>query len=109
MRNLKPIELLFDFATICMVECSNGHLFWTMKGGRFTSMTNQAVKFRPAQGLRKLTWSQVEQLDQAIHQLCQHSVSEGGVLELTVIIRNGHPRHFKHPLITKELTPIWDP
>ena len=72
-------------------------------------MTNQSVKFRPAQGLRKLTWSQVEQLDLIIDQLCQVSVAESSVLELTVIIRNGHPRHFKHPLITKTLQPTWDP
>jgi len=65
--------------------------------------------FQPAQGLKKLTWTQVEMLDRAIALLCSQSVAESSDFELTVVIRNGNPRHFKHPVIMQALRPDRDP
>ena len=62
--------------------------------------------YRPAKGLKKLTWTQVEQLDEAIAQLCALSQEEKTTVELTIVIRNGHPRVIKQPLVWHALSPI---
>lgn len=60
--------------------------------------------YPPAKGLRKLTWAQVEQLDAVIAGLCKQS--ERAEVELVVVIRNGHPRRLKHPVIEVPFSPV---
>lgn len=61
--------------------------------------------FRPAQGLKKLTWAQVEMLDAAVAALCDLSAADEADFKLTLVIRNGNPRHFEHPVKMQQLRP----
>jgi hypothetical protein len=63
---------------------------------------------RPAKGLKKLTWAQVEIIDEAIDLLGALSKKLKAEVEVTIVIRNGLPRRIKHPLITYELKPTRD-
>lgn len=61
--------------------------------------------YRPAQGLKKLTWPQVERIDDAIDLMCALSRKNGAEIDITITIKNGQPRFVKHPLISYELKP----
>ena len=62
-------------------------------------------RFRPARGLQKLTWAQVEELDRVVAELCEWSLAQGDQVELVIVIRKGHPRFVRHPLVSKPLKP----
>lgn len=62
--------------------------------------------YRPAKGLKKLTWAQVEQIDEVVDLMSALSKKLGGDVEITILIRNGHPRFIKHPLVSYELKPL---
>lgn len=61
--------------------------------------------FRPAKGLKKLTWSQVEKIDEVIDLMSSLSRKMGSEIEIVITIKNGHPRFVKHPLVSYELRP----
>lgn len=61
--------------------------------------------FRPAKGLKKLTWPQVEKIDNVIDLMCALSRKSGAEIDITITIKNGQPRFVKHPLVSHELRP----
>lgn len=61
--------------------------------------------FRPAKGLKKLTWAQVEKIDEVIDLTSSLSRKTGSEIEIVITIKNGHPRIVKHPLVSYELRP----
>lgn len=61
--------------------------------------------YRPAKGLKKLTWAQVEMIDEVIDLMCALSKQQKVEVEITLVIRHGHPRWIKHPLVSYELKP----
>lgn len=63
---------------------------------------------RPAKGLKKLTWAQIEMIDEVIDLLGAWSKKQQAEIEVTIVIKNGLPRRIRHPLITYELKPTRD-
>lgn len=59
----------------------------------------------PARGLDRLTWAQVKKIDELADLMCRMSEIGSCEVELTLVIRNGHPRWIKHPLIIDKLEP----
>lgn len=65
-------------------------------------MTNNRM-YQPAQGLRVLTWPQIERIDEIISELCEKT-QDGSQAQLTIIVKNGKPR-FAEKTISIELKP----
>jgi len=61
--------------------------------------------YGPAEGLQKLTWAQVAQIDKTVAQMCEVSTREGADIEITLVIRKGHPRWIRHPMVSYQLKP----
>lgn len=53
-------------------------------------MTNNRV-YQAAQGLRVLTWPQIERIDEIISELCERT-KDGSLARLTLIVKNGKLR-----------------
>lgn len=60
--------------------------------------------FRPARGLRRLTWPQVERIDALISSLCKLTY-DGGEARIVLVIRNGKLRFAERPVLSEELRP----
>ena len=61
--------------------------------------------YKPAKGLHRLTWTQVEQIDAAISSLCALTEQDRGEIHLTIVIRNGKPRGMGWPVPIEKLAP----
>lgn len=60
--------------------------------------------YRPAKGLLRLTWPQIEQIDAMVSSLC--GLTEGGgEARVTLIIKNGRLRFAERPVLSEELRP----
>ena len=60
--------------------------------------------FRPAQGLKRLTWPQIEQIDAMIDALCARTGSGQAAAALLTVI-NGHLRSGTMTELMEELVP----
>jgi hypothetical protein len=60
--------------------------------------------FKPAKGLLRLTWPQVELIDAKISSLCAFTEQTGGEARLVVVIKRGIPR-FVEMTHSEELSP----
>ncbi|MBN1991339.1 MAG: hypothetical protein JW953_01450 [Anaerolineae bacterium] len=64
-----------------------------------------STQFHPARGLLRLTWPQIELIDQLIDQLCQ-STGEEGSGTLVLEVKRGKLRFAEYPLrLRTELQP----
>ena len=61
--------------------------------------------YRPAKGLLRLTWPQVETIDAKLSSLCAYTEAGGSQAELKIIVRNGKIR-FVEMTISEELSPV---
>lgn len=62
--------------------------------------------YRPALGLKKLTWSQVEELDRVIAEACEATNGQRSAFRIVpVVIMNGQPRKFGPAVELKDLKP----
>lgn len=59
---------------------------------------------RPAKGLLRLTWPQVEMIDAKISSLCGFTEEGGGEARLVVVIKKGKVR-FVEMVLSEELSP----
>lgn len=59
--------------------------------------------YQPAQGLRVLTWPQIERIDEIISELCEQT-QDGNQARLTIIIKNGKLR-FAEKTLSMALRP----
>lgn len=69
---------------------------------------SMTTRFRPASGLRKLTWAQVELIDQIVAEMCGLSETTGDEVQVRILITGGHPRRIERPLVTSSLKPVVD-
>ena len=60
--------------------------------------------FRPAQGLKRLTWPQIEQIDAMIDALCTKTAPGRAATALLMVI-NGHLRSGAVTELAEELVP----
>lgn len=63
----------------------------------------QGGMYPPAKGLKKLTWSQVEQIDALVANICDMVPAEA---EVTIVIKQHHPRFLKQPVVTVPFPPV---
>lgn len=61
--------------------------------------------FRPAQGLKRLTWPQIEQIDAMIDALCQRTAKAGQVASALLTVVNGHLKSGTTTELMEELVP----
>jgi len=66
-------------------------------------MTN-VPSYRPAQGLLRLTWPQVEQIDAKISSLCAYTEETQGEARLVIVIKKGKVR-FIESVASEEFAP----
>lgn len=60
--------------------------------------------YRPAKGLLRLTWPQVETIDAKLSSLCAYTEQTGSQAELKIVVKNGKIR-FVEMTISEELNP----
>ncbi len=61
--------------------------------------------FRPAKGLMRLTWPQIEKIDAVVSSLCGWTEETGGEAKVTLIIKKGKLRFVERPVLSEELFP----
>lgn len=61
--------------------------------------------YRPAKGLMRLTWPQVEKIDAMISSLCGLTEETNKEAHLILVIRNGKLRFATYTNLSEELTP----
>lgn len=61
--------------------------------------------YRPAQGLLRLTWPQIEKIDAMVSSLCGLTEQTGKEAHLILIVRNGKLRFATHTALSEELAP----
>jgi len=60
--------------------------------------------YRPAKGLLRLTWPQIETIDAKLSSLCAYTQDSGGQAELKIIVKSGKIR-FVEMTTSEELSP----
>jgi hypothetical protein len=63
--------------------------------------------YRPAKGLLRLTWPQVEQIDAMVSSLCAltEQNGEGDEARLVLVVKRGKLKYAERPVLSTELRP----
>lgn len=74
----------------------------SLKDGTLGPMAKQ---YRPANGLKALTWAQIEQLDELIHLVCEMTANSQRQGRVEITVKNGHVDLVEFPVIRQRLEP----
>lgn len=61
--------------------------------------------YRPAKGLLRLTWAQVQEIDALVSSLCALTEHDGSEAEMTLVVKAGKLRFARRPVLSQELKP----
>lgn len=64
--------------------------------------------YRPATGLSRLTWAQVEKLDAVVKAMCELTARDDSEARVVLVVKRGRLRFVERPMVSEELRPTGD-